>query len=87
METAVSTLREMFKNAFMSKFAAPDEDVCKPRNETNACNAQEGCSWCHGKNVTAGCRPTDNAKTLPYRAFNCSKISKEEKLKADKALR
>lgn len=87
ISTAVSSLKDMFKNAFMSRFAAPDEDVCKPHNSSSACNAIESCSWCHGKNVTDGCRPLDNAKTLPYKAFHCSKISMEDKLNADKALR
>jgi hypothetical protein len=86
METAVKSLHEMFKNAFMSRFAAPDENVCQPVADSNACNAIDSCSWCSGKNVTDACRPLWSAKDLPETAFNCSKVTAEDKEAAHKKL-
>lgn len=56
-ETAVKSLHDMFRNAFLSRFAAPEETLCQPKTNGDACNSIDSCSWCTGKNVTDQCRP------------------------------
>lgn len=52
------------------------QDSCSDTTE-DACNAEDGCSWCTSAAVAAACRTLDQAKSLPAAVFHCSKLEEE----------